>query len=129
MLGRPIVAGPSSIVDPSSNITIAMIYDLYLDLIERCLTDWIYDGADERARSEGRDWPARAHTMIGLKRFRNLQACVETVLADGVPGDLIETGVWRGGATIFMRAILSAHRRHRTQLVRVADSFAGLPGV
>ncbi len=52
---------------------------------------------------EGRVWPSAAHTMIGLKRLGNTQSCVESVLADGVPGDLIETGVWRGGATVFMR--------------------------
>ena len=34
-------------------------HDLYLDLMMRCLTDWIYDGANEQARVEGRDWPAR----------------------------------------------------------------------
>ena len=40
--------------------------------------------------------------------------------------DLIETGVWRGGATIFMRGILKAHGvKDRT--VWVADSFEGLP--
>src|SRR5271166_2249294 len=92
----------------------------------RCLTDWIYDGSDERARAEVRDWPARAHTMIGLKRLANLRSCVETVLDDGVPGDLIETGVWRGGATIFMRAILKAHGV-ADRVVWVADSFEGLP--
>ena len=100
--------------------------DLYLDLMMRCLTDWIYDGVDERARAEGRDWPARAHTMIGLKRLANLRMCVETILDDRVPGDLIETGVWRGGATIFMRAILKA-RNVTDRRVWVADSFAGLP--
>ena len=36
--------------------------------------------------------PARAHTMIGLKRLANLRFCVESVLDDGIPGDLIETG-------------------------------------
>ena len=78
-------------------------------------------------REEGRDWPADAETMIGLKRLANLRQCVESVLADEVPGDLIETGVWRGGATIFMRAILAAHGvTDRT--VWVADSFEGLPG-
>ena len=77
-------------------------------------------------REEGRDWPSRAETMIGLKRMRNLQDCIETVLRDDVPGDLIETGVWRGGAVIFMRAVLKAHGvTDRT--VWVADSFQGLP--
>src|SRR5438094_5245383 len=92
----------------------------------RCLTDWLYDEFDEPVRAEGLDWPARAHTMIGLKRLANVRACVESVLADGVPGDLIETGAWRGGATIFMRAILKAHGV-TDRVVWVADSFAGLP--
>jgi O-methyltransferase len=100
--------------------------DLYLDLMMRCLTDWLYDDFDEPVRAEGLDWPIRAHTMIGLKRLANVRACVEDVLAEGVPGDLIETGAWRGGTTIFMRAILKAHGiTDRT--VWVADSFAGLP--
>jgi O-methyltransferase len=77
-------------------------------------------------RKEGRDWPPNAETMIGHKRLDNVQYCVETVLADSVPGDFIETGVWRGGATIFMRAVLAAHGiTDRT--VWVADSFRGLP--
>lgn len=81
---------------------------------------------DSAAREEGRDWPADAETMIGMKRLANIRHCVESVLADGVPGDLIETGSWRGGATIYMRAILKAHGvTDRT--VWVADSFAGLP--
>ena len=47
--------------------------------------------------------PPWAMTMIGLRRMENLETCVRRVIEDGVPGDLIETGVWRGGATIFMR--------------------------
>jgi hypothetical protein len=100
--------------------------DLYLDLMIRCLTDWIYDDVPEASRAEGLDWPARAHSMIGLKRLRNLRDCVEDVIYRGVPGDLIETGVWRGGATIFMRAVLKAHAVSDRR-VWVADSFAGLP--
>jgi Macrocin-O-methyltransferase (TylF) len=101
-------------------------YDLFLNLMARCLTDSIYDTVDERVRAEGRDWPARAHTMIGFKRLANIRTSVEAVLDDGVPGDLIETGVWRGGAAIFMRAILKA-RAVTDRVVWVADSFAGLP--
>jgi hypothetical protein len=100
--------------------------DLYLDLMSKSLTDWLYDQFGEPVRAEGRDWPARAHTMIGLKRLANVRECVETVLADNVPGDLIESGVWRGGTTIFMRAILKVHGV-TDRLVWVADSFAGLP--
>jgi len=77
-------------------------------------------------REQGLDWPVDAETMVGLKRLDNLQHCVVQVLKAGVPGDLIETGVWRGGASIFMRAILKAcNCADRT--VWVADSFKGLP--
>lgn len=71
-------------------------------------------------------WPGYADTMIGLKRLDNLQDCIETVLGDGVEGDLIETGVWRGGACIFMRAVLAAYGVENRKIY-VADSFEGLP--
>lgn len=77
-------------------------------------------------RMEGRIWPLVAHTMIGLKRLDNLEFCIEHVITNGVIGDLIETGVWRGGATIFMRAVLKAFGV-TDRYVWVADSFAGLP--
>ncbi len=80
----------------------------------------------ESKRREGQVWPGYADTMIGSARLDNLQFCVETVLRDGVAGDLIETGVWRGGSCIFMRAILAAYGI-KDRRVFVADSFAGLP--
>src|SRR4051812_30311702 len=60
-------------------------------------------------RRPGLDWPAEGVSMAGELRLDNVRECVEDVLARGVPGDLIETGVWRGGTTIFMRGILAAH--------------------
>jgi O-methyltransferase len=81
---------------------------------------------DPELRAIGGDWPARADSMIGLRRMDNIQHCVEAVIRDDVPGDLIETGVWRGGATIFMRGILKAYG-DTTRTVWAADSFEGLP--
>jgi O-methyltransferase len=81
---------------------------------------------DPELRATGRDWPARADSMIGLRRMDNIQHCVETVIREDVPGDLIETGVWRGGATIFMRGVLKAYGE-ASRNVWVADSFEGLP--
>ena len=78
------------------------------------------------ARSVGKDWPSKGHTMVGLARLNNVQQCVEDVIRNGVPGDLIETGVWRGGVTIFMRSILRAYNV-TDRVVWAADSFAGLP--
>jgi len=77
-------------------------------------------------RTEGWDWPVEAETMIGLRRLNNLQDLVTDILTRGVPGDLIETGVWRGGAVIFIRAILKAYGVSDRR-VWAADSFQGLP--
>ena len=81
---------------------------------------------DPTDREEGRDYTTDADTMIGARRLDNLQACVVDALRNSVAGDLVETGVWRGGASIFMRAVLHAYGiKDRT--VWVADSFQGLP--
>lgn len=81
---------------------------------------------NEHARLHGLDWPARAETMVGLKRLDNVEQCVRSVLSDDVPGDLVETGVWRGGTAIFMRGVLEALGDDRRR-VWAADSFEGLP--
>jgi O-methyltransferase len=80
----------------------------------------------EVERAEGRDRPLYAHTMIGLHRSRNVRAAVERILAEGIPGDLIEAGAWRGGASILMRGVLAAYE-DPARRVFVADSFEGLP--
>jgi O-methyltransferase len=77
-------------------------------------------------RLAGHDLSDIAHSMLSLKRLDNIQMCVETVIRENVAGDLIETGVMRGGAVILMRAILKAYGDH-DRTVWVADSFEGLP--
>jgi O-methyltransferase len=64
--------------------------------------------------------------MIGTARMRNLRTLTQRVLDENIPGDLIETGVWRGGACIYMRGILAAAGDTKRR-VFVADSFRGLP--
>jgi len=77
-------------------------------------------------RINGLDCPSTADTMIGLKRLENIEFCFREIIKNNIPGDFIETGVWRGGATIFMKALLkSANINDR--IVWVADSFQGLP--
>ncbi len=111
---------------------------LYLDLLKRCLTrvlfpdrtlDWDLVATrplDPAVRLDGRDWPTEAETMVGLRRLDNLQSAVVTVLREGIRGDLVETGVWRGGCGILMRATLKAYG-DRSRRVWLADSFKGLP--
>ena len=64
--------------------------------------------------------------MVGLKRLDNVEYCITEVIRRNIPGDLIETGVWRGGTAIFMRAVLKAYG-DQNRCVWVADSFEGLP--
>lgn len=81
---------------------------------------------DPSIRTLGLDQPYEAETMIGIRRLDNLRSCIRSVVEDDVPGDLIETGVWRGGAVIFMRGALLAYG-DETRNVWAADSFEGLP--
>src|ERR1700723_3588308 len=135
--------------------------ELYLDLLKRCLTGYLFPESsnqevhadrnlsaikrrlfaflnkrgykifktvpfDAKARELGKDWPSIGYSMVGLKRLDNLQFCVESALKEGVPGDLLEAGVWRGGSCIFIRALLKL-RGVTDRTVWVADSFRGLP--
>jgi O-methyltransferase len=128
---------------------------MYLDLLERAVTHTLYYPPDKRnlpenvkesfeqefekagitdlgglndmqRRNEGRDWPLYAQTMVGRKRTRNVRELVERVIAEKVPGDLIEAGCWRGGTVIMMRGVLKAYGIN-DRTVYAADSFQGLP--
>ncbi|TLY51148.1 MAG: macrocin O-methyltransferase [Gammaproteobacteria bacterium] len=104
--------------------------------MQRCLLGLIYEDPaqdpwtggkfDLNNRLLGRDWPLRAHSMIGKARMENLRGAIEYVLKENVPGDFIETGIWRGGACILMRAVLAAYGV-TDRVVWCADSFEGLP--
>jgi len=109
---------------------------LYLDLLIRTLANTIYQDPSTHPenegpfrgelRAEGRDWPAIAHTMVGLRRLENLRDLAQRALDEEIPGDFIETGVWRGGCCILMRGVLAANGV-KDRKVYAADSFAGLP--
>jgi O-methyltransferase len=109
---------------------------LYTDLLIKALANtiygdpscepWVKDSFNLSVRTEGRDWPSVAHTMVGVRRLENLRDLVERALHEQVPGHFIETGVWRGGCCILMRGVLAAYGV-RGRNVYVADSFAGLP--
>lgn len=108
----------------------------YLDLMEKCILGTIYkDPAtaspagqvyDDALRKAGRDWPSKAHTMVGEKRLRNARQMAELAILQGIPGDFIETGVWRGGASIMMRAVCEAYGVKDRNVI-LCDSFEGLP--
>jgi len=67
-----------------------------------------------------------SHTMIGRKRLDNLHSSMETIRLNGIPGDLVECGVWRGGSCIFMAGYAGIYAMS-DRTVFAADSFEGLP--
>jgi hypothetical protein len=81
---------------------------------------------DPAVRAVGHDWPPHAETMVGRARLDNVLDCTARALADGIPGDLVETGVWRGGTAIYLRGILAA-LEDPARRVWACDSFEGLP--
>lgn len=111
-------------------------FDNYIDILIRAVSNTIYSDVpfgtwgdvafDEAKRNEGKDWPSSAHSMAGTLRLRNTADLVKIILREGIPGDFIETGVWRGGNCILMRGLLAAWG-DRTRVVFCADSFRGLP--
>ena len=99
---------------------------LYLDILKRSLLDDIYDSPESKEEKlNGTVHPSRAHTMIGDKRLSNIEMCFKEIVRKNIPGDTIETGVWRGGACIFMAGLNKSYNQNRT--IYVADSFEGLP--
>jgi hypothetical protein len=109
--------------------------ELFLDLLVKTLSNVIYgdpsiqpgqSGFDSERRTVGADWPSVGHTMVGVVRLTNLKQLTQRTIDERIPGDYIETGVWRGGCCILMRAVLEVNNI-RDRRVYVADSFAGLP--
>jgi O-methyltransferase len=64
--------------------------------------------------------------MIGQMRLNNIQYCIERIIDDEIVGDFIETGIWRGGACIFMAGLLYANNITDKKIF-CADSFEGVP--
>jgi O-methyltransferase len=121
--GPEVVHVPDEPEDPGMREAILDLNSIGIDVTRRRTVA-------EQAYDLGKDFvdvPERTSTLIGRVRMENVHQCVEHVIRDGVPGDLIETGVWRGGTAILMRAIVKA--RGEDRLVWAADSFAGLPDV
>lgn len=111
--------------------------ELYTDLLVRNLVDGIYgepwegpwrpgNKFDRLPHPHGVLGPTVAHTMVGVDRLDNLRGLMQVALDDKIPGDFIETGVWRGGCCILMRGVLAANEM-RDRKVYVADSFTGVP--
>lgn len=109
------------------------VYQRYIELVKSTVLNSVYYPGPHV--EDGRNWsselPAKSQrplSMVGMKRLDNIQMAVETVLNENIKGDLIETGVWRGGSVLLMKAILVANN-DIDRNVFLADSFQGIPPV
>ena len=81
--------------------------ELYIDLLKKSIV-------------------AEQVSMLPGHKLDTIRHCIEECLKNSIQGDIIETGVWKGGATIYCAGILKAHGI-TDRKVFVADSFEGLP--
>ena len=48
-------------------------------------------------------------TLVGEARLNQLQQCIQTIVTENIPGDILEAGCWKGGASLFMKACLNTY--------------------
>ena len=85
---------------------------------------FLIDGSniDRSAHAAG----ARTLTLTGQRRMDHMVAIVATIVEDKIPGNIIETGVWRGGMMFMVAKTLDVlHDKER--VVYLSDSFQGIP--
>lgn len=61
------------------------------------------------------------YTMLPARRGRTLHRLAATVEREGVPGDLVDCGVWNGGSSVLLSAAAPSRN------IWCFDSFEGLP--
>lgn len=111
----------------------------YLDLLKRAVTNYGYLGGDASFEAfrcvrhydlERAAWMvdplSRPLTLLTKPQLDLIEQAVLALERKGVPGELLEAGIWRGGAVAFMRGLLTAYDIPGRKVV-AADSFAGIP--
>ena len=81
----------------SDHDRIMKISSEYLELLRNSVTNRIFN--DYKKIIDGSNMPpdANAASMAGIRRIDHYAALVAQAITDHIPGDIIETGVWRGG--------------------------------
>jgi len=101
--------------------------DSYLQVLSSFVTGMIYGNAEKAVgpglqiskhklndmlvanREAGLDWAYLGVTMTGKKRIETIEKVLTDIFQKKVPGDIIETGVWRGDSSIFARGVIRAY--------------------
>lgn len=99
----------------------------FLELFRNVVLNKQYN--DHKGIFDGRDWPpgAQAFSMAGMRRIDHFSAIVAHVIFLEIPGHVIETGVWRGGASFMAAKTIELLSPKHTMLTYLCDSFKGIP--
>lgn len=113
--------------------------DPYVDLVKRAITNFLYLGGSQEQDAfrcvthydlEQSEWKidplSRPATLLTKAQLDLVEQAVMAVHRQGIAGDFMEAGIWRGGVIILMRALIRAHAMAGRQVI-AADSFTGIP--
>ena len=67
------------------------------------------------------------YTMLSTNRLINLYNLVQEANALGLPGDIVECGVWNGGSAAIMGVACQDDKLFKIRNLWLFDSFQGLP--
>jgi O-methyltransferase len=111
----------------------------YLDLVKKSVSGYLYFGENvpftefaplSHDRYQDGAWTiprqSQPHSLLTKGQLDLIEDLILRIEKQGVVGDLIEAGVWRGGAGVYKRAVLAAYTIEDRQ-VFLADSFEGIP--
>lgn len=102
--------------------------ELYTNLLREVVLNSIYHPKDyNQDGTGGSDGLAPSFSMLGRRRLDNFQQVILRVHEDGVDGDIMETGVWKGGASLFAAGVLFTLQEPRMRNVYMCDTFSGIP--
>jgi O-methyltransferase len=122
--------------------------DLYLVVLQQFVTATIFrekemyvstelsarDGVKARSTAVPMDksingagyWSGFGMTMVGEGRLLSMRDLLKDIFYNKIEGAVAEMGVWRGGMSIYIRAVMRAYGEE-ARLLFVCDSFIGLP--
>jgi O-methyltransferase len=68
----------------------------------------------------------RTYSMAGPNEINQIYDLMKDIDKKNIPGDLIESGVWKGGMSIWMKAILN-NSKHKQRKLYLFDTFSHFP--
>lgn len=114
---RPAVAG--------GRIGKLFAYLANLRLVDRRSTQWQTSDLESDARFQAIFAKCESFTMTSPERMYSLHRAVDYLVANEIPGDFVETGVWRGGCSM-MSALTLLDNGESDRNLWLYDTYEGM---